>query len=584
MILSSNRMTMVTELTHAERAERLLETPEEYEELVEAYDNGVAFYEKTRSKIPQITNSFEEYLSYYQIFINRGPRSYIYSSLERNTNRSIKNMLLGSSDAGQEFRIHTLNEAAQRVQDYQDLGVEGTSLTGVVTTLLEELYEEHPPQFTYPVLSALLNSVPDDEQGAIELVARAQLVTGIHKSHYDERILEELDQYLCLTNDPRPKDNRSADELIKQANNHLYSDPELISLYGAALHRDPSITRLSEYLYFSARDVVERYRHQGQKQPTVGELRLSENQFTLVQMITTKDDPEYVAYLQSYLHIARGIYESGRKWQSEQDPRKTKGPNFAKAAQEYLRAAAAIYGWNNERYIKYLTKSLRHAANATDSWKAKVEIHDCAVVVLIEASQQIDDGDVSDVLEESKVRHEFWSQVAESYTQIERNNPDDAHDLAVAAEEDLNKLEMDSSSYLLQRVITISECQILEQDGFYDDAVSRCADFDFDDEKIKARENIAQIKSYLEDGDLEIAKDYAQSEFGDNSVLTNAIRAIGDYELSSLRSHGEFPHDLFIRDTEAVAWRLQSLLSMYVCTAHFRDFLRGHIRIALINI
>lgn len=390
---------MVTEFTHAERAERLLENPERYEELVEAYDDGVEFYKKTRSKIPQLTNDFEGYISYYQIFINRGPRSFIYWWLERNTDRSIKNMILGSSDAGQEFRIYTLKQAAQRVHDYQDLGVEESSLIGVVTVLLEELYEEHPPQFTYPVLSTLLNSVPDDERDAIELVARAQLVTGLHESHRDERVLEELEQYLSLTSDPRPEDNRPADELIEEANNRSYSDSELIGLYGAALHRDPSIARLSEYLYFSGRDVVERYRHQDREQPTVGELLLSKQQFTLVQMITTKDDPENEAYLQSYHHIAQGLYESGREWQSGQDPRKTEESNFAKAAQKYLSAAAAIHGWNNERYIKYLNKSLRHAANATNSWKGKVEIHDCAVVALIETSQQIDDGDVSDVIE-----------------------------------------------------------------------------------------------------------------------------------------------------------------------------------------
>ena len=575
---------MVTELTHAERAEKLLKSPEQYEKLVEAYDDGVEFYEKTRSKVPHITNDFEEYLSYYQIFINRGPRSYIYWSLERNTDRSIKNMIIGGSDAGQEFRIHTLNEAAQRVHDYQDLGVEGTSLIGVVTTLLEELYEEHPPQFTYPVLSTLLNSVPDNEQDVIELVARAQLVTGLHESHCDERILEKLEQYLSLTNDPRPEDNRSVDELIEEANNRSYADPELISLYGAVLHRDPSIAPLSEYLYLSGRDVVERYRHQNREQPTVGELLLSEQQFTLVQMITTKDDPEKEAYLRSYHHIAQGLYESGREWESEQDPRKTKESNFAKAAQEYLRAAAAIHGWNNERYIKYLNKSLRHAANAPDSWKGKIEIHDCAVVALIEASQQINDSDVSDVIEESKARHEFWSQVAESYTHLEQNDPNTARRIATAAEENLHELETESSSYLLQRAIALSEGQILEQDEFYDDAMSRYAELDVDDEIVEARENIAQIKSYLKDGDSEKAKDYAQSEFGDESILTNAIRATGDYELSSLRSHGEFPHELFIRDTESVAWQLQSLLSMYVCTKHFQDIFRGNIRITLLNL
>ena len=143
---------------------------------------------------------------------------------------------------------------------------------------------------------------------------------------------------------------------------------------------------------------------------------------------------------------------------------------------------------------------------------------------------------------------------------------------------------MDSSSYPLQRVITLSEGQILEQDEFYNDAMARYAEFDVDDKVFETRKNIAQIKSYLKDEDSKKAKDYAQSEFGDDSILTNAIRAICDYELSSLRSHGEFPHNLFVRDTDAVARRLQSLLSLYVCTEHFRDFFRGHIRIALINL
>lgn len=576
---------MTTELTHAERAEALLNNPERYGKLVEAYEDGTEFYEKTRSKAPRVADDFEEYLLYHRIFIDRGPSGYIYWALERNTDRSIKNMITGGSDAGEAFRIYTLREAAQRVSSYQELGVDGTSLNGVVTTLLEELYEEKDRrQFIYPVLSTLLNRVPNSEQDVVELVARARLVAGLDTSHGEQQILEELRRYLDVARDPLPGDDRSADELLDEANHRSFGDPELVDLYGAALHRDPSLELLSDYLYFTGRDIVERYRHRDREQPAASELHLSERQLALIQEFPVERQSEDEAYIQSYLHLARGLYESGREWRSEQDPRETEESNFVKAAQEYLRAAAAIEKWNEDRYIKYLSKSFRHAANATESWRGKVELHDCAVVALVEAGQGIGDDAIAEVIADSKQRHEFWGQVAESYAHLERGDPDGAHRSATSAEEQLQEIDMESSSYVLQRVLTISEGRILEKEEDYDGAISRYDELATDDEAVEAREAIALIKSYLQDGEPEAALDCALSEFGDDSLITNAVRAIGDNEISSNRSHGTFPDDLLVRDAESVEWRLRSLLSLYVCTDEFRDFFRGHLRLALMKL
>lgn len=575
---------MTTKVTHAERAKALLDDPDRYQELAESYDDDTRFYEKTRSKIPKLVDEFEEYLSYHQIFIDKGPTEYVYWALNRNTDRSIKNMITGGSDAGNTFRIYTLEEAAQRVRSYQELGVE-TTLYGVVTTLLEELYEKDDhQQFVYPVLSTILSRVPSSERNAVELAARARLVNGLTTSHNEQQMIEELAAYLDVTSDPRSGDDRTTDELLDEINSRSFDDPELVELYESALRRDPSLELLSDYLYFSGRDVVERYRHRELKTPTVSELLLSEQQFAQIQEFSVEREKEDRAYIQSYQHLACGIYESGREWQSEQDPRKTDESNFMKAAQEYLRAAATIKQYNDERYIKYLNKSFRHAANATDSWRGKIELYDCAGVALIEVGQEISNEDVDETIADSKQLHDFWTKVAESYVHLEQGDPSQAHQSAIDAEEELQEIDTKQSSYLLKRAFILSEGLILEKADEYQDAVSRYSNSEINDEVITTRENIAQIKSHLQQEELTDAVESATSNFTTDSLIANAVRAIADSNITSHRSHGNFPSDLIIRDTESTECQLQSLLSLYVGTDEFRSLFRSYIRLVLLEL
>ncbi len=576
---------MTTDLTHAERAELLLDEPERYEEIVEAYEDGTEFYKKTRSKVPKVTDDFQDYLSFHRTFIERGPTGYIFHRLNRNTNRSIKNMIVGGSEAGENFRIYTLRQAAQRVNSYQELGVQHTSLHGVVTTLLEELYEERANhKFIYHILSTLLNRVPHSERDAVDLVARARLVAGLDPVHNEQRALEELRKYLDVTNDPRPDDNQTADEILDEVNHRSFGDPELVDLYGAALHRDPSLESLSDYLYFTGRDVVERYRHRNREEPTVGELHLSQRQMAVIQEFSVDREPENAAYIRSYHHLTLGLYYSGREWRSEQDPGKTEDSEFMKAAQEYLRAAAAIKTWNSERYIKYLNKAFRHAANAADTWQGKVEIHDRAIVALIEAGQQIDDDAANKAIADSKQLQDFWSLVAKSYTHLRQDDPDQAHESAIAAEEQLQKIDMKISSFILQRSLTLSEGLLLEKEEAYDRATSRYDKLNADDEIVEARKNIAQIKSFIQNEESDEALEYSLSKFGKSSLITTAVRAINDNEITTQRSHGTLPDDLLVCDGESVEWRLQSLLSLYVGTNEFRTMFRNHIQLALMEL
>lgn len=573
---------MTNDLTHAERAEALLNQPERYEELVEAYQNGKEFYEKTREKIPNVASDFEEYLSFYRIFINRGPSEYIYSLLNKNTDRSIKNMILGSSDAGRAFRIYTLEQAEQRVKSYQGLGVEGTSLHGVITTVLEEIYESGDyEKYGYSILSTLLNGVPSSERDTVELVARARFVAAIQLGSNEQRISEKLNNYLNVVGDPLTKDSRTAEEILDDINNRSYGDPELVELYEAALHRDKSIRLLSDYLYFSGRDIVERYRHQGRREPTVAELHLSKRQLKSIQELPVGRNLEQEAYIQSYHHLAQGLYESGREYRSKQDPRKVKSSNFMRGAQEYLRAAAAIESWNNVRFVKYLNKAFRHAANATDSWQGKATLHDCAIVTITEVGQQFDDEEAVEAVTESKQLQRFWSQVAKSHAYLLQLNPDQAHESAVAANEQFQDIDINISSFPLQRCLTLSEGLLLEDEEEYELAVSCYDELSLYDKMVESRKNLAQISSHIQNDNQMGALDLAISEFGEGSLITNALRAISEENIITQRSHGTLPDDLVVGDAEANEWRLQSLLSLYVATDEFEDIFRRHIRLAL---
>jgi lipopolysaccharide biosynthesis regulator YciM len=138
------------------------------------------------------------------------------------------------------------------------------------------------------------------------------------------------------------------------------------------------------------------------------------------------------------------------------------------------------------------------------------------------------------------------------------------------------------SSYALRRITTLSEGRILESDGDYRDAASRYAQIDVDDDLVETRKELAQIKAAIQDERTAEALDSAVSTFGSTSLLANAVRAIDDAEIFSKRSHGDFPSEQLVQNTEATEQQLQALVSLYVSTTEFQDFMQTQIRLCLL--
>lgn len=576
---------MTPDMSHSERAKILLEDPDRFEELVEDYEDGTDFYNKTARKVPSIDDNFEALLDYHQIFIDRGPSDYIFYNLNRNTARSIKNMLLGGSDAGKAYRIYTLAEAQQRVMAYQDLGVHESviSLDRVLETTLEEIYTETKyRRQMYPLLNTFLSDVSDVSRDVVEFVARARLVEQFQNAQANEQRRAAFEAYITQVTNPLPDEERSSRQLRVAAQNHEYSDPDRFDLHQAALRDDRSLEALFDYLYVRSRDIAERYRHRDRDNPSTAELELGKRQLELIQNADAGLGEEREAYVDSYCHLLQALLNSGLEWHTEQDPGKEITSNFKLASQEYLRSADAIKGWHDDRDIKYVSKALRHAANATETWDAKQNLHDIAIVLLLAEAQQRDTGD--DALELSRSRHEFWREVAEAYLALERNDPDTAHSTALSAQGRLDELPMyESSPYHLDRALVLAGGRLMESDDDYADAAEYYASFDRRDDYIDTRQTLAKIKARIADDATLVAIEIAQNELNDDSLVLSVLQILADEEFESTQNIGSLPHAL-LRDVDGVEETLQLLVTLSTSTDTLNNEIKNHLRIVLFDL
>ncbi|MFT4920817.1 MAG: hypothetical protein ACI8XM_000008 [Haloarculaceae archaeon] len=576
---------MAVDASHADRAEMLLEDPSRFEELVQEYDDGTEFYGKTARKVPRVDARFEALIEYHRIFIDRGPSEYIYYRLNRDTARSIKNMILGGSRAGRAYRIHTLAEAQDRVDAYWELGMdeEALSLSRVVETTLEEIYldDDYRSQ-AYSILNTLLNDVTDVNREVIEFVARAQLVERLDNGQREDHQHAALERYLNHVPNPRPDTEQSAKQLRTAAEQHEYGDPDRLELHEAALHRAASLDALFEYLYVRSRDVAERYRHASRDDPSTAELSLGKRQLAVLQELDTEWGPEREAYSRSYQHLLQAQQNSGFEWHSEQDERKRSASNFARAAQEYQHAAAEIEDWHDHRRIKYLSKAFRHAANASDTWEAKRNLHDNAIVLLMKTVQNQDTG--QDTLELALKRHELWRAIADAYLALNNNDPDSAHSIALECEDRLAEIPLyDSSPYHLDRVKLLAGGRLMETEGDYADAADHYASFDREDDYVLLHRTLAQLKARVDDGDGKEALELAEEQFDDDSLLCTTLRVLAEESIDSIRSHGGLPDGL-IRAGSGDQETIELLISLNVSTNSSTPELYNLLRIAFLDL
>jgi len=173
----------------------------------------------------------------------------------------------------------------------------------------------------------------------------------------------------------------TAEACLDQADSLSYGDRKKIKLYQTAIHRNPSYTvGLSKYLYQSAVDDLEHYRH-GDVDPSravvaVAGLLLDalEESNLANQVAETASGDEQRAWMQSYRALADAVRLSSRRWNSLREV--SPDPEFEDAAVAYLMAASYLRSVSSKRSLTYLSKAFRMWGHAASHSENKYRRHD----------------------------------------------------------------------------------------------------------------------------------------------------------------------------------------------------------------
>ncbi len=360
----------------AEQAAALVADPDLYERFAADYDDEVSFYSALRGSA-QRSLSFEEYVELRQVFLDRGPTEAVRQRLEERLGRSLKNMALGNSLRGRAYSVSTLQELADRRKQFDALEVAVPTLLSVVRTTVEHLYDEvETPAESRETLADLLSVVPAGEYAAVEYVARAWLTeVALAAETPTDRLSAAAATYAETVPTPEPPvdGERSAPGYLAAAAERSFADPEKRRLHEAAVHDDPSVETVRGYLYLTATRDVEAYRH-GDGDVTRADFILARRHLRLLRDAAPyARDSERAAYVESYFHLARAIEAGGGRWLSTRAGRPE--PAWRTVADEYARAAAAVRSVDAARFVKYLSKAVRHAAHAVDDPASRRRLH-----------------------------------------------------------------------------------------------------------------------------------------------------------------------------------------------------------------
>lgn len=520
-------------LTHAEVAKVLVNNPDRFDEFRREYGGDHELYEKVLSKCPTELETFDEFLSLYEILLERGPRDTVISNLERDLARSIKNMVLGDSKAGKAYPIDTLSELSDRVAQFDSLSEQVTvpSERDIVLTTIEHIYafESHDRR-SDELFDRLLADTDGVDDEAVEVLARARLVARLRDGiPSEDQVEQELDRYLTATVDPMPDDDQSAEELCQMIESARLANPELPVYYLAALHRRPEIGLLWETLYVQARDVVERFRHGDRTQPTRCELLLTTRQLSVVDRCTTTNwGAEQTAYVRSYRDVARAICATGGRWQSGREPNRWPAPDFDTATEAYFSAAEAIEGFDDARFVKYTSKGIRHAAHGTDDWQARTRVHEYAKVLFYDLQLRNDfPPSVEETIESAVTIHEYRAAVARAHVQFRAGAFVDVIETVEKATELREELPQRTvKTTELELLTPLASARLAEADGEFETARERYSLIDTPDARVELRRALAEIKACLERGDETNAVRIADEHFADSSLITAAVYAV----------------------------------------------------------
>lgn len=552
--------------------EDVVTDPATFEAVATGYDDEVACYRDLRDEAKRTLGSFDEYLDFYAAVIESGPTDYVYYDLETNAVRSLKNMVLRSSRSGKRFPVDSARELQRRIDSYQSLGVDAVTPRTTTYTIIEHLLDDdHDRATVYRTLSQLLGDLPTDGAELTKLLVHARFVfateTLASTNPAVERYLAELHEDLP---DPLPNDGRGAQELMAEADSKPFADPDKQILTQASLARQSSMDVLQDYLYLTARDIVERYRHQQQNDPWRGELQLAVRQFNgLLNLYENELESNRLNRVESYRQLALAELNSGGRWQSLRDPRDLPDPQFLSAGNHYFRAAHQIKPLDLNRYIKYLSKAFQNQAIAArhrelgpaHGWSTTQQIHDRTISLLTTYIDQLDTEEyngeeeaISKTIVGAIGTHKFRKHRAAAVVAFERRNDREVGRHLDEAWEHIDATPTYEDTDLLETLRTLSAALSLEMEEMYEQAQRRYQEVEDDMFDLNQRIALVNIKHNLTQGSDEVAVSTAETAFNENSPIRTAVQLISDESPSSPSIYPPILEDVSAVDPETKWW------------------------------
>lgn len=531
-------------MSNPSKAQTLLNEPETFDQLAEQYDSAIDCYDHMLTQAKQSLGTFEDYVEFYSICLEYGPTSHVKSQLEENAVRSLKNMALQSSTAGEQFPVQTVAQLRQRVDTYRDLGVESVTQRSVAFTLLEHLFDddEHEP-YAYEILSRILNSQPPSPSELTATLVRARFVVAAETASRQTSMDTHAEELFTNFPDPRPDDEGTATEQLKASQEHDYSDREKVDLAASALSRGGDAKILEEYLYLSARDVVERYRHGHRDDPWRGELQLALRQWNcILNAFSETHSDERRSRSQSYRHLVKGELKSGGRWRSQRDKRSLPEARFLAAAGEYHSAAQEIREIDPVRHIKYLSKSFRHQATGAHhkkwgpchGWLPTQLMHGQAVKIVTDAIDIEDSTErLNETVLETAALHNLRGHRAAAVVAFERRNVESISDEIDEARSYLDTVPGSPSEDFLDALERLEQALIFEDNGEFTEALRQYQRVTHPKLDLQSRIRLVELKRAISDDQYGQAKDIAENEFGENTPISTAVRLVAGNKTDS---------------------------------------------------
>lgn len=511
--------------------QNFLENPEQYKQIVTEFNSDRDCFESLRDAAKNSLKSFEELFEFYQLFAENGSSKLIKSHFERNSARELKNMILRDSVSGRRFPIRTAAEFKSRIDQYHELGakIEAENITphAMTYTLIEHIInKDRHKDHGYDVLDNLLNELPESHSVEVNILVRARLIFAIEGLDSQTNAVHQyVDQFYSDFQDPLPDDNRSASELREAARKESYESQQKLTLIQSSLARKQDTASLHDYLYLSFTDTVERYRHDTRKQPWRGELQLAISQANCLKY--TFDDLElssaWKSRLNSYQRVALGELASGGRWRSQKDPRNLPKPDFKEASKHFLHAANEIQSVDEIRYIKYISKSLRHLATASRStessqtfgWSRSKRIHQIAISIMTDMLEQNAGPDYSQTISESIAIHKFKKHEAGVVIAFAQGDPSQMIKEANEAWSIIDNLPVYVDTTILETGKELAEALKLEMEGQTDEAIVQYEQAAISDFDLSCATMVAKIKRDIDTNEYQNVLEIVDNMFED---------------------------------------------------------------------